>query len=292
MRRRSRKPPRRSTAPLWSSRIPTAERRLRKHRFRAHVERLILPPGRSCPTRVAHASPTFRREYPALRRSPGRRHLHRFRTVRQSGLLRRLRPTWPRGRSRLRPQSQQVMAPVVTQASWRSTPTTYVVLTEDQAIPPGCNEFATSADSMAGSPPPTLPSDVRPGRPARGIAVTSVLGLLPGGQRTGHQRSAGPSGFRVSSGEAADVAGAQVVPVALNDDDILPTIAGQKVAVQMPRVRSRSGGSCAGPWPSAPPGRSETGHRRAACRTSGRCRPSGNRSGVSRVRPLGVLRPQ
>ncbi len=52
--------------------------------------------------------------------------------------------------SRLRPQSQQVMAPVVTQASWRSTPTTYVVLTEDRAIPPELQrEFATSADSMA-----------------------------------------------------------------------------------------------------------------------------------------------
>lgn len=51
--------------------------------------------------------------------------------------------------SRLRPQASRVTEPVVTVASWRSIPTTYVVLTDDRAVPPGLQRaFAVQAQQV------------------------------------------------------------------------------------------------------------------------------------------------
>lgn len=48
--------------------------------------------------------------------------------------------------ARLRPQSQAVLGGVNTHAAWRSIPSTYVLLTEDQAIPPDLQKmFAAQA---------------------------------------------------------------------------------------------------------------------------------------------------
>lgn len=48
--------------------------------------------------------------------------------------------------ARLRPQSQAVLGGVNERASWRSIPSTYVLLTEDRAIPPDLQaEFAAQA---------------------------------------------------------------------------------------------------------------------------------------------------
>jgi pimeloyl-ACP methyl ester carboxylesterase len=51
--------------------------------------------------------------------------------------------------ARLRPQSQAVLGPPVTAASWRSIPSTYVVTTQDQALPPDFQRmFAAQADEV------------------------------------------------------------------------------------------------------------------------------------------------
>lgn len=49
--------------------------------------------------------------------------------------------------ARLRPQSQQVLQHAITAAAWRAVPSTYVMLTEDRAIPPDLQRmFAGQAD--------------------------------------------------------------------------------------------------------------------------------------------------
>lgn len=62
--------------------------------------------------------------------------------------------------SQLRPQSQAVLGPEVTVASWRSIPSTYVVLTEDQALPPDFQRMfaaqATDTVEFASSHSPFL----------------------------------------------------------------------------------------------------------------------------------------
>jgi len=50
---------------------------------------------------------------------------------------------------KLRPQSQAVLGPAVIEASWRSIPSTYVVATEDQALPPDFQRmFAVQAQAV------------------------------------------------------------------------------------------------------------------------------------------------
>lgn len=50
---------------------------------------------------------------------------------------------------RLRPQSQTVLGPSVTAASWRSKPSTYIVTTQDRALPPDFQRmFAAQADEV------------------------------------------------------------------------------------------------------------------------------------------------
>lgn len=54
---------------------------------------------------------------------------------------------WAEGQ--LRPQSQRVVTPTVTTAAWRSTPTTYVLLTDDRVVPPELQRvFAAQAESV------------------------------------------------------------------------------------------------------------------------------------------------
>jgi pimeloyl-ACP methyl ester carboxylesterase len=54
---------------------------------------------------------------------------------------------WATGHLRL--QSQAVLGPPVTDASWRSIPSTYVVTTQDQALPPDFQRmFAAQADEV------------------------------------------------------------------------------------------------------------------------------------------------
>ena len=50
---------------------------------------------------------------------------------------------------KLRPQSQQVMVPVIAEASWRNYPSTYVVLTQDRVLPPDLQRaFAAQANDI------------------------------------------------------------------------------------------------------------------------------------------------
>ncbi len=62
--------------------------------------------------------------------------------------------------ARLTPQSQSVLGPEVGQASWRTIPSTYVLATEDQALPPGFQRTfsaqATDVVEIASSHSPML----------------------------------------------------------------------------------------------------------------------------------------
>jgi pimeloyl-ACP methyl ester carboxylesterase len=51
--------------------------------------------------------------------------------------------------ARLRLQSQAVFAPAITKAAWRDIPSTYILLTQDQALPPDFQRmFAAQADDV------------------------------------------------------------------------------------------------------------------------------------------------
>lgn len=62
--------------------------------------------------------------------------------------------------SRLRLQSQQVLGPAITEAAWRKLPSTYIVTTQDKALPPDFQRMfaAQTADvrEFAGSHSPFL----------------------------------------------------------------------------------------------------------------------------------------
>lgn len=76
--------------------------------------------------------------------------------------------------SRLRLQSQAVLAGVVTEASWRTIPSTYVVLTEDLAIPEAMQRaFAAQATDTVVLDTSHSPMLSRPAQLAAILSTTS-----------------------------------------------------------------------------------------------------------------------